>query len=361
MSIGAERIKVRYFGIYDPGLSRNRVYISGLKKAGCEVTECREYGKGIFKYLRMVVNHLRMGGKYDVMIVGYPGHSVVPLARLVTRKPLILDALCSKYEAEIISRRTSGRLSPRRLFVWLTDYLAYKLSDLILVESESQRRFISEKFGVPLRKLVCVYTGADDSVFYHDLSIEKRKEFTAIFRGRLMPEAGLDVIVRAAKILEDKGVRFLMVGWGILEEKLEELIEREKPNNLEWIREKISYEDIRALMLSSHVSLGQFADHERLARTIPHKAYESMAMGMPFITADAAGIREIAESGGRIIFTVPGSAEDLADKILRVKEVYCDEEKAAAANKELFLRLYSPEALGLMIAKTIRELISGLV
>ena len=89
--------------------------------------------------------------------------------------------------------------------------------------------------------------------------------------------------------------------------------------------------------------LGQFEDNPRLSRTIPHKAFEAFAMGIPYLTGDALAIREIANDGVSA-FYVPladptalvckiefliGQPELLAQVAARARKVF--EEKFAPA------------------------------
>src|SRR3989344_6457800 len=98
-------MRICYFGIYNPEESRNKIYIKGFKEHGVEIIECRDVTRGPLKYLYLFWKHWKIRNKYDFLIVGYPGHVVVPFAKLISKKPVILDALCSLYEGVIVSRQ----------------------------------------------------------------------------------------------------------------------------------------------------------------------------------------------------------------------------------------------------------------
>ena len=105
-----------YFGIYNPNESRNKIYIDGLRQNGVKILECRDIHRGPLKYIFLFFKHWKIRDKYDLMIVGYPGHVVVPFARLISRKRVVLDALCSLYEGVIISRGKNGLFSLREKY-----------------------------------------------------------------------------------------------------------------------------------------------------------------------------------------------------------------------------------------------------
>lgn len=303
-------MKILYFGIYDPNFGRNRVYMKGLREQDVEVIECRDDSKGFLKYWRLWKKH-RAIGSYDAMIVGYPGHLVVPLAKLISRKPVIADLLGSMADAESNSRNT-GFL--RRAKSALIDWLAVRCADSILLESEAQKRFFEKRFG-PSKKYRVLYTGADDSIFSCNLT-EKKKSFIVLFRGRLTPESGIIHILEAARLLKgEKGIRFRIIGFGQLLSRVKEIIVRDELTNIELISDFLPEETLCEKMCESSLSLGQFEDNPRLARTIPHKAFESFAMGIPYLSGDAPAIREIV-TDGETGFLVPlADPSALADKI----------------------------------------------
>jgi glycosyltransferase involved in cell wall biosynthesis len=319
-------MKICYFGIYDPEFGRNKVYIAGLRALGHEVVECRDTTPGLLKYSRLRRKHdaiLNAGG-YDVMIVGYPGHIVVPFARRISPKPVIFDALCTLYEGEVLSRGKYVRNTPidmlKRWRINYVDEKAAMTADLTLVETEAQKQFFVKRFALEGSKVARVFTGADESAFTPDPSIQKRSRFTAVFRGKFLPEAGVEHIVHAAKLLEDQGVDFLIIGNGHVEDRVRDIISTLAPKNIEWLSENLPMPaDLSKKMQECHVSLGQFGKHERLERTIPHKAFESLALGMPYVTARAAGVSELLTDGTDCLMAEPGDVRALADKILMLK------------------------------------------
>lgn len=338
-------LRICYFGNFFPEFSRNRIYQKGLRIQGANIVECRDQSPGLKKFWRLWRKHRQIKNDYDVMIVGYPGQIVTPFAKLLSRKKVVLDALCSLYEGEIISRQSSARFSLNAWRIWLIDYLAYLFADLVLVETEEQKNFFAKKFFVRAEKMKVMYTGADDAIFHPDAMVEKRSDFTAVFRGRFLPEAGVDVIVRAAKILEEKNVKILIIGGGLLEKEIRFLINKLLPKNLVVEDKYLTYDQIRDLMLSCHVSLGQFADHERLSRTIPHKAFETLALGLPYVTAQAAGVCEIIDEK-KCIMVTPGDATELAHKLIELKDNLIVRQNIADSGYELYCSRFTPRALG---------------
>ncbi len=309
---------VLYFGIFDPEFSRNKVYIRGLRENGVRVIICTDNTPGLLKYWHLFRKHWALRKKYDVMIVGYPGYIIVPFARLITRKRIIFDALCSFFETEILSRDALHEIPFRKPYARSIDWFATRCADTILVETEAQKKYFEEKLGVRQGKCIVVYTGVDDNIFRPDETVKPFERFTALFRGRITHEAGVDVVLRAAKLLENKNINFLIIGYGWNKEKeqFDRALDELMPKNVRHIKKQLQFEELIPLMQKCHVALGQFSDHERLKRTIPHKAFEALAMKLPYITASADGINEILKEDQNFLTVTPNNPEDLAKKIL---------------------------------------------
>lgn len=336
-------MKICWFGVYNLKESRNRIYIRGFKELGVEIIECRDDSNGLLKYFKLFKKHWKIRNNYDFLVVGYPGHPVVWLAKLLSNKPIIFDALCTVEEGVIISREEHNRYSLKYFYIRFIDWLAVKSADLVLVESEAQRIFFEGKFGKS-DKYKVVYTGADDSIFYPD-NIKKREKFAVVFRGKFLPEAGVKYVLRAAKILENSDVGFLILGNGWLQDEVKKEISILNLKNLEWISDWLAVDDVRKKMLECNLSLGQFENHERLKRTIPHKAYESLALGLPYITAQAQGISEILTEGENCLMVKPADPKDLADKILQLKNDPKLAEKIANSGLDLYRGKFTPTQL----------------
>ncbi len=348
-------MRICYFGIYDPGFGRNKVYLSGLRALGHEVIECRDDSRGLLKYIRLARRHraiLKAGG-YEAMVVGYPGHIVVPLAKALTKKLVVFDALCSLYEGEVISRG-KYRFNPfMRAWVRFIDEAAVKAADVVLVETDAQREFFIKRFKLEPGRVFRAFTGADEEAFRPDSLAAKRAAFTAVFRGRFLPEAGVRHVIGAAKILESRGAEVLVIGNGHLGSEVKYLINKSRPANLEWVSGYQPFADLAKRSLECHVALGQFEDHERLERTIPHKAFEALAMGLPYITARARGISEILTDGENCLMVNPADPADLAAKILRLKEDPALAAKLGKNGRALFESRFTAKRLAQDIVRAI--------
>lgn len=331
--------KILYFGLFDPDFCRNKVYSQGLMENGYTVLLCSDQALGLKKYWNLFKKHWLLRKEYDVMVVGYPGYAIVPFARLISRKKIVFDALCSFYETEILSQRSAQHKSQfKRMTTRCIDWLATRCADIVLVETDKQKKYFIEKLGVKKEKLVTVYTGVDESVFFLDTAVEKYDTFTVLFRGRITNEAGAEYVLRAAKILENQGINFLVIGfgWSTDIKRFNEVYKELKPSNVRHVDKYVTNAEMRLMTQRCHVSIGQVSEHGRLSRTIPHKAFEALVMKLPYVTARSEGISEILQEGKHCLMIRPVDAEDLAEKILLLKNDAVLQERLAEEGYQLF-------------------------
>lgn len=304
-----------YLGMYASVFSRNKIYINGLRKHGVQVIECRDDSKGLLKYWRLWQKHRAIRDEYDVLIIGYLEHILVPFAKLISSKPIIADMLGSLADAERYSHE------PNLWRMWkntLIDRLAVTFANVVLLESEAQKAFFITQFG-NLEKFRVLYTGVDESALYCSLNAKPSGNIV-LFRGKLTPESGIFHILEAAKLLKIRSdITFRIIGSHYrLGQRVKDVIHDNGLTNVELIYEYLPDETLREKMCEARVALGQFESSPRLDRTIPHKVFEAMYMGLPFITAHSPAVGELLKDGESCLFVERADPADLAEKIVKI-------------------------------------------
>jgi glycosyltransferase involved in cell wall biosynthesis len=289
--------------------SRTWTYYCELKSRGIDCEYIKIDSHEIWKDLRS------LNGKYsdrDIKIViGSASQLLVVPARLILKKKVYLDAGWSLFESTLANRKRSGFLGKNLLKNYFIDLLASQISRKIFLESDKQTEWYRKRFLVPRRKCVTIYTGLDESDFKPKLENPRiqAREFVVIFRGKNNSEAGLEVLAEATKILSNQNIKFI-------------ILSNEETLNLYFSEKTIVVTDyfpsksqIATYLSSSDLSLGQLSNHKRLTRTIPHKAFESAYLGIPYLTARNSGVLEVFKENKEIFCFEPGSPLDLAQKI----------------------------------------------
>jgi colanic acid/amylovoran biosynthesis glycosyltransferase len=202
-----------------------------------------------------------------------------------------------------------------------------------------------------------VYTGVDESMFVQRRSHSAGDRFEVLFRGRITDEAGVEYIIRAAKILEESDIFFKIIGfgWALPMARAESVLKELSPKNFEWIKKKLPFDELLKEMSTASISLGQFGNNDRLRRTIPHKAFESMLLGLPYITAEAEGVREAFEDGVTGFFVKPADAQAIADKIAFVRDHNTEAARVATHARSRYEKHFSKAALGATLVDVLQS------
>lgn len=314
-------LTVLYFGMNPPSSSaRDAFYIEGLRDRGVVVLECVDSSSRFGKYWNLVRKHWAVRNSYDVLFVGHTSTYVVPLARLISRKPIVFNALNPLYDSVVLEWGIHRPYSLGAMFIWLVDFLSFHFATAVLLETNEQIKNVHRTFFVPLKKLVRVWTTVDPRLYVSDSTIKKSGRFLCVFRGNVTQVTGAEHIIEAAQLLRNEDISFRFITRGKLISYFEQMMRKYDLHNIEFMTEFYPIEQLRKLMLEGHVLLGQFGTHVRLDRTIQFKTIEALAFGMPYITADLPGNRELLHDGVDCLFVHRGDPRDLADKILILKK-----------------------------------------
>lgn len=194
-------------------------------------------------------------------------------------------------------------------------------AEFIVCISEFHRRFYLEQGARP-EQLHVVYCGIDTDSF----SAQPRKAHEGPKRilsaGRLVKKKGFDGLLRACRLLADRGADFecVIAGSGPEAAPLRTLAaDLGLADRVAVSGETLYQEDIPAFMASGDV----FALHcvwapDNDVDGLPQMLMEAMACGAPCVSTRLTGIPDLIEDGVSGILVEPGDIEALADAIQRM-------------------------------------------
>lgn len=348
--------KIIYIGLRSPDTPRDKIYIEELQKRGVDFEECVDSASGFSKFINVWRKLRSLKGDYDLIWVGYLSGIFVPMAYLAGRRKIIYNALGSAYEAYVLDRAVCGKYSFKAFLFWFSDFLAFHLSSKVLVESEAQKKYLARMFFVPVRKFEVIFTGVDEEIFHPDPNVKKNDIFTVVFRGMFIPATGVEYVLEAAKIFKDEPIKFLIIGWGQLKDKVVRYIEQNNLKNVELITVFLKSSELRRKMLSAHIMLGQFSGNSRLDRTIQHKTIEALALGMPYVTRESESNRELLEDGKNCLFVHPADTAELVQKIKRLQTDKTLRDLISSGAFETYLSQLERSVLGKKIWEILRKM-----
>ncbi|MBD0349497.1 MAG: glycosyltransferase family 4 protein [Thermoleophilia bacterium] len=315
-------MRVVYFGTYERSYPRNAQVISCLRRAGVGVVEHHEpvwedtehkWRAGAPAAARLAAAQLRLARRplppCDAVLVGYPGHADLPLARRrARRRPVVFNPLVSLYDTLVSDRRRfrAGSIAARALA--LADRRALRAADLVVADTEAHAEHLVRLAGLPDARVATCFVGAEERVFRPGW--KPTEPFTILFVGKLIPLHGLSTVLEAARL--EPELRFRVVGSGQLAPLL-----ADRPGNVEHVA-WLDYERLPAELWRAGCALGAFGTSAKAQRVIPNKAYQALACGTPLVTSDSRAARELLVDGESALLVPPGDAHALASAVRRL-------------------------------------------
>jgi glycosyltransferase involved in cell wall biosynthesis len=266
-------------------------------------------GLGVLPRLALAEVRLlrRPAGRFDAVVVGYPGHADLPAARRAARgAPVVFSPLVSLVDTLVGDRGRFARRSPAARALRAVDRLALRAADLVVADTEAHAAFLADLAGIPRERVAVAYVGAEERLFEPPWVPSE----PPLFVGKLIPLHGIETILEAARRAPDLHLR--VAGSGQLDRLLEG-----RPENVEWIR-WIPYRQLPCALRAAACALGIFGTSEKASRVIPNKAFQALACGTPLVTADTPAARELLVDGASALLVPAGDPDALSDSLRRL-------------------------------------------
>ncbi len=364
---------VAYFGTYDPAYPRNAVMIQGLREHGVRVEEFQaplprltaaemagargaaRLAAGVAAaHLRLFLQH-RRGLDVDAVVVGYPGHFLVPFGKLLAgmrRTRLVFDPLVSLWDTFAGDRGLVRDGGVKARAVHAADAVAFRTPDLVLADTWAHAAYYQDVFRLPRRRVAVAPVGALPEP-RADGAARRRprgEPLVVLQYGKWSPLHGADTVLAAAELLRMEPFRFVLVGEGQVSADLRRQIAARGLANVEWLG-ALPRHDLRERMLAADITLGVFGRSDKAGRVVPNKVYDGLACGRPVVTADTTGAREWLHDGETALLTPAGDGAALAGA-LRTLLGDAERTRLAEAGLALYRRAFTPAAVaaGLLAA-----------
>ena len=299
--------------------------------------ECRTDKNGLFRKCSDLISQYRKLKKSITEVaVLFPGHHLIPLAWLLTRFPrkkLTFDIFISVYDTLVSDRKKVSPLNPIAWVYYIIDFVSCLLADEILIDTKAHREFFIRKFKINPGKIRVVYLETRKDLFFpkqrnsacrpkpEGRRLETAKhECEVFFYGSFIPLQGIDTILKAAKILQDKDqrVHFTLLGGGQTKPQMLALAEELKLTNTEFL-DSVPIEELPNHIHEADICLGIFGTSYKAQRVIPHKVLDYRACGKKVITERSPAILERFANDGDVILCEAGDPKALAECIIEIQ------------------------------------------
>lgn len=310
-----KRLKVLYLSTYLPNYTRTEALLDILDRNGVKYRAILT-GNSWLKYISAVYHAVKLRNDFDLVLLAFRGHETLPLIRPFIRKPIIFDAFLSMYDTLCSDRKIFSPHSMIGKAIHSYEKFLIELSDITLVDTKTHKDYFCATFGM-CDKIDYLYVGCNKRLF--NLSAPQNNgsgAFSVFWHGSALPLHGVDVILRAAKLLEGRGILFRMAG--PIGKKYGRLIEELGLSDLDLLG-YVQYERLPALISGADLCLGgHFADIDKAGRVIAGKTFQYLACGKTVIIGDNPADRELFEESDRIRFVKMNSPQALAELIMEI-------------------------------------------
>jgi len=363
---------VVFFGGYDPEYPRNAVLRRGLEINGVRVSECRAWPLRRFwrRYPALVRRWLglpkRPASPLRFLFVPEFAQKDVPLARLLARltsRRVVFDPLASRYETKILDWRRKPEGSASARWTKAIDRRAFWSSDILIAATEAHKEYYCREFAVEPRRVAVIPVGFDDRIFSKELGSiqaavpDAKAPFIVLFFGSFLPLHGVDAVVEAARLVSeaDGSVRFHFIGSGQTIGLVRTLVEKYQLANVGFEGWLSQSELAERAARTADICLGIFGRTEKADRVVPHKIFQSMALGKPVITVRTPAAEEFFTDRESIVLCRKDEPRDLAEAILELKRDAALRAKIAQNGHDLVWRKYRPAVLGAALKEILEK------
>jgi glycosyltransferase involved in cell wall biosynthesis len=355
--MSSKRKRICYIAGREAGYSRTHNVLTALQRGGFEVATCLPPAKGVKHYPKLLWQFLRKKRGCDLVLVGFYGQLLLPFVRLLTRKPILFDVYISTFGTMVDDRAAASAGSLKAKLFWLADHLAMRWSDRIILESNDHILGYAKTYRIPREKFFRLFLPADDAVIFRREPQNRNGGFLVHFHGEYAPFHGVDVIIRAAKALENENVQFQIIGKGITYERDRGLAKELKVSNIRFI-DWAPYHELADYMCRADVCLGFFGDNPRAARVFTNKVVEALAVGQPLITRRNNPVQEVVQDGESALLVEPGKPEALAQAILRLQHDPALRRRLGENAHKVFQKNCSQEVFSTRLKSIIEEMLA---
>lgn len=245
---------------------------------------------GVISIIVHLIRLRRANPKNTCVIVCSPSHLITPFARLIFRGKVFLDAgwPLSDSNSPLDSRC-------KKLKNKLTDYLAFKTADFVILETQAQvERHEKSKIWVN-EKFFCIYSGFNES----NMNIDNQTSIIEIdslpkesklifFRGKYNSESGLELIANSIKYCKENTYLLVVTN-------TPEIFTHPR---IIWINRFISTGELQRIYQLADLCVGQMGFSPRLEFTLAHKIFEAAYHGKSILVQDTRAVNEFFDSSG---------------------------------------------------------------
>jgi len=203
----------------------------------------------------------------------------------------------------------------------LMERLTLRSADVVIATNESYKRIEIDRGGVDPRRVFVVRNGPDLAKFKPGSASPELRSLGKVvvgYLGNMNPQDGVDYLLRAARYLKEARGRsdlyFVFIGGGDASQDLVRLSEEWRLADTCRFTGRLPDQEMLEVLNACDICVQPDPSSPLNDRSTMNKIMEYMALEKPVVAFD---LPETRYSGGdAVLYAVPNSVEDLAEKIL---------------------------------------------
>jgi glycosyltransferase involved in cell wall biosynthesis len=227
-----------------------------------------------------------------------------------------------------------------RLSLWL-EYFLYSRADTVMVNSPG---FIDHVRLKGARRIELVPNGADPEMFCASEGRQRKRilkkhegDFICLYAGAHGLSNDLEVVLDAAALLyHESTIKFYLIGDGKEKPHLQSKAAEMGLSNTNFLS-PVPKEDMVQVLSEADACIAILKPLDLYKTTYPNKVFDYMAAGKPVLLAIDGVIREVVETASAGLFIHPGNPQDLAEKVLYLKNHPKDSAEMGKNGREYIL------------------------
>lgn len=214
-----------------------------------------------------------------------------------------------------------------RFLKWLEGKMYAAAHEIVTVGEGYEEELIRK--NVQAAKISIIPNGVDRDVFYPRYAEDKIRsecglnhEFVCSYVGTIGMASGLNVVLKAAKLLKDRqrhDIKFLLVGAGAVADELEQQAQQQNLDNIVFLGRR-DRRFIPGLLSISDACLVHLKKARIFETVLPSKIFEAAAMSKPIVLGVEGHAADLVRKANAGICIEPENAEQLFDAIVKLTD-----------------------------------------
>jgi len=177
----------------------------------------------------------------------------------------------------------------------LLEWLSTKFADHVITVTDYWKDVISKRSHIPDSKISVILNLPDTRLFNPEKYANKKssKIFTLLYPGTLNKHCGIDIVIKAVKLVKEQipSLRFMIYGKGGELKSLQLMVRDLDLENIIFFYDNVPLQKIPQIMSEADVGIALLAGHNKYSQqALNVKLFEFLAMGLPSIASKTKSI-----------------------------------------------------------------------